>query len=224
MSELNGQSQTIGELMQEGSSGWGEIAKWAGYLVYLGGIIYVVAHNVNLFSGRMAADFQIWAYVSVFVLALNAIVLPIGIHKKFAPGGQREWALLCYALDILVAAANAVVDGLAVTNQSIVGLLDFYSVYVVTATPIFFGLIVWGVIWLLDPAQKRRDTMAKIRAATQMRLEQKIAERALANDVAEQAIDQAADQIVRNTARAVTGVYEKVPVGGNGKGPKAPNP
>ncbi len=222
-------TQTVGEILRRGGGGWFKLAKFFAYLIYCGGIVYVTAHNVNLFGGKMADDLKMWAYISVGVLTLNAIVLPIGIHDDFKPGGQREWALIAYGLDIIVAAANAVVDGLAVTNQSIVGILEFYNTYVVLAVPIFFGIVVWAVIWMLDPSQTERNDAAALEHATQERMRQRVMELAGSDEFTEAAIQEAARKKVQAMARSITGVYEpeKVTPSSNGNGKKgsaAPNP
>ena len=217
--EKNKMSKSIGEMMEsQDGNGWGKLAGILGYLIYLGGIVYATAHNLSLFPGTLPTDLKIWAYMSVLILALNAIALPLGIHNAFAQGGQREAALVFYGLDIVTAIANVIVDSMINRGSLQQGFEKFYFDYVVVAIPVVFGLIAWSVIWMLDPQKTLRDAISSARSASVKSLAEKI--KGAAQSVGNDSIDDAAEQIARAVAGQVAG--DGVHKATSGKGTKQP--
>lgn len=204
--------KTMGEQMEEGmSEGWTQIAMWGGYLLYLGGVAYVAVHNFNLFTNTniLPDALKIWGYGTAAILAVNALVLPALIHARFMPGGQKEWAMLIYVLDIVVAIGNAVVDSIFNRGGQLQGIEEFYFQYVVVATPVLFGIIAWAVIWMLDPSQKMRDAKAKAKAAALKTLQTRMIERAKSDLAIDDDLTAAADELNRGITREVVGIEKK---------------
>lgn len=210
------ESKTIGELMRDDSSGWGTVARLGGYLIYAGAVIYITAHNLSLFPTTLPNDLRVWAYVSVAILALNAVVLPIGIHTVFTPGGQREWATLFYIGDIVAGSANVVIDSMLNRGALPQGFEKFYYDYVVVIVPIVFGVVCWAVIWLADPEKRLRDAIAATRAASIRALTERLKDEMHKDNASDEVVRQAAAQIGRDVVRQVTGRAVDDVVRGNG--------
>lgn len=200
--------KTMGDHMGDSEhNGWVGIAQAGGFVLYAGGIAYVTMHNFNLFTntGILPDELKVGGYATAAILMLNAIALPILIHFKFAPGGQREFAFLVYGADILAMIANAVVDSIFNRGGQLVGIEGFYFQYVVVATPILFGVVPWAIIWMLSPAQRRRNRLMRAQAAAEKVLDQRVIEHAKSNA----GIDSDLDDLALEEAQAVVGAVAR---------------
>jgi hypothetical protein len=131
-------------------NGWSSVTSALAFIIYSGGVLFVVAHNLSLFPNTLPDQLKIWAYLSVAIIALNAFVLPARVHQRRQTNQTYAWSLIFYILDILAGIANVIVDTMVNRGTAPQGIEQFYYDYVVVAVPVVFGVIVWAVLWMLE--------------------------------------------------------------------------
>lgn len=179
------------------------IALILGMVVYGAGLVYTGMHNWQLFSQGLDEQLRMWALVGVLGLEFNAVALPLALHWWMHSGLQRAFGLFFYALDLGLLMFNVVADFALRAGGPIPGWLDAY-LFIAPATPVI-ALVMWAVLWLLDPEQQERAMIEQLRSASRLSLAQRIGKAAAAADIDEM-VQSAADEMARNVVGDVMGV------------------
>lgn len=189
------ESGNLGTMMKNAqAAGLRWLAGLLTVIVYLGGIVFAEVHNWTLLAKTMDSNLIVLAGVGVVAMGLMAIALPLLIHYNTEPGPHRLTALGLYGLDLAIMAINTVIDANMHTGAPLTDALKAWMYWVVPVVPLImvFGV---GVLWLLSPDQRERDTWASIQAATARTLQQKVMAKASGEEVDER-IDAAADVLL----------------------------
>ena len=175
------------------------LAVGLGIVAYFGGLVYAGVRSYDLFSRTLPAELLPLAVLGILALELPAVGLPLAIHYWTAPGAQRMAAQAFYVADLLLIAANAILDSAHNAGDIVPGFMAAYGVYAVPALPIFV-MVTWAALWALDPASREADMRAAVQAATFDAMLAQIVEEAKAVDIADDVRAAAAER-----ARAIVG-------------------
>jgi hypothetical protein len=175
------------------------LAVGVGIVAYFGGLLYAGVRSYDLFARTLPAELLPLAVIGILALELTAVGLPLAIHYWTAPGAQRMAAQAFYVADLLLIAANAILDSAHNAGDILPGFMAAYGVYAVPALPIFV-MVTWAALWALDPASREADMRAAVQAATFDAMLAQIVEEAKAVDIADDVRAAAAER-----ARAIVG-------------------
>lgn len=185
--------QTMGDIMASlDRSGWATLGKLILGVIYLAGVAYTGLHNWSLFSRTFPQDLQMLAWITLLVTEGAAIALPVVAHYMAAPGFQRLWAWILYALDFAFIAGNTILDGALNRGAELSEWMVTYS-YFVPAVPIII-LAGIAIYWAADPSHRLRDVIQEARAAS---IE------ALASRIRQAAMEDHVNDIIDHSARAL---------------------
>lgn len=132
-----------------------------GILAYMGAILYSGVRSWDLMVRTLPSDLLGFAVLGILVLELSALALPLALHYWTISGWHRTSAYVFYVADLILVAANAVLDSAHVSGAVLPGVMGVYSVWVVPAMPILVGAG-WAVLLALDPNIKRNDKMREM--------------------------------------------------------------
>lgn len=198
-------AQSVGNIMQEAKlATMKKLVMLAGIVVYIAGVVYAEVHGFSLLSKGVNPDFLIWAYLGMFALGVTALALPLALHVWTFDATQRITAFAFYAVDIALLGVNSFVDFETNTGQVLASWAQVYADFVLPATPVICA-VGWGLLFLLDPAQKLLQIQQTLKAAMQEALAQQIIEAAKGSDVTAE-VANAARVAVSNTAKDLFGI------------------
>ncbi len=175
------------------------LAVGLGLVAYFGGLLYAGVRSFDLFARTLPAELLPLAVIGILALELTAVGLPLAVHYWTAPGSQRMAALSFYVIDLVLIAANAILDSAHNAGDVLPGFMAAYGTYAVPALPIFV-MVCWATLWALDPASRERDMAETVRSATFDAMLSQIVEEAKAVDIADDVRAAAAER-----ARAIVG-------------------
>lgn len=130
-----------------------KVAKGLGWAVYGGVIVTAWAFSLALFTSAFPdnAFLRFISGLGVSLIALNAVALPIALHRYAVSGWHRGAAIAMYAADMLIMALNVLVSA-----GELIGFLPAwakgYEPYAYSS--IVVPLATWGLLWILDPYHK----------------------------------------------------------------------
>ena len=198
---MNG--NTPGDFMAESTQrNMKTMAMFIGVSVYLGAIVFAASHNFNLLTSGVSPNLVFWAYIGVVMVSLSAVGMPVAYHYWTAPGLHRIACGVFYFIDLAMLAFNTILDNALVSNLGVPPWLSMY-LGIAPATPLVVG-VMWSVLWILDPSNRRRDTLMSLRSATEESLARQIAEAARGGAASRQVISAAqgiASDFIGNTVR-----------------------
>lgn len=143
---------------------WARGVLFGGIIMYAGGILFGLFRNMQLFAPTFAGvDYAQVGYFAVILLACNAFVLPLFIHKR-ASGAQFVAAIIFYVVEMTVYVMNAAVEPRVgeIVNSREFGFMEWYYWNVAFVAPILI-MVFWGVLFLLDPESKMSRAIAEAR-------------------------------------------------------------
>lgn len=146
-----------------------------GIVAYIGAIAYSGVRSWDLMSRTLPTELLGFAVLGILVLELSALALPLALHYWTIDGWHRTSAYAFYVVDMILVAANAILDNAHFSGSILPGFMAWYSTWVVPAMPIMVGAG-WAVLLALDPHIQRQD---KLRAM-QAKFEDSIHEQTLA--------------------------------------------
>lgn len=144
-------------------------------IVYAAGLAYAGVRSYTLFSATIEAWLLPLAVLGIVALEISAIALPLAIHFWTFPGPQRLAAMGFYVLDLVLIAANAILDAAHHSGAEVSSLLIVYGLYIVPALPLLC-MAGWALLWMLDPTSRERDMRESVKAATHEALLSRIQE------------------------------------------------
>lgn len=198
-------THSVGDIMQEAKLAMMKrLVMLAGIVVYIAGVVYAEVHGFSLLSKGVNPEFLIWAYLGMIALGVSALALPVALHVWTFDATQRIAALAFYGVDIALLGINSFVDFETNTGQALASWAQVYADYILPATPVLCA-VGWGLLFLLDPAQKLLQIQQTLKAAMQEALAQQIIEAAKGNDVTEE-VKSAAKVAVTKTSRDLFGI------------------
>lgn len=143
-----------------------KIAVYLGILIYAVVLFYTGAHSWNLLVNAVTPETRWIAAIGFAAVELNAIALPLAL-KFWAHGGMhRGLTMAFYALDLIILYANSVINADMVRGGSLPAWGSSYLVNIAPATPLF-ALIVWSVLWTIDPEASGRDKIRRLKSHAQ---------------------------------------------------------
>ena len=176
---------SIGTSMQEGN---GKAIKTfvivLGIIVYVMMLLYSGVHNISLMLRGVDPQWQTVAIIGVIALEVSAAALPLALHFWTHDPMHRIAAFSFYGIDLLLIFMNVILDYSLTSGEPLVDWMTMYLTYGVPSTPIIAGLG-WSLLFLLDPSQKERAQIEKLRAATRNTFMTKVMEEANKADVSE---------------------------------------
>lgn len=185
--------QTMGDIMAAlDRSGWATLGKLILGVIYLAGVAYTGLHNWSLFKRTFPDSLETLVWITLVVTEGAAIALPIVAHYMAAPGFQRLWAWILYALDFAFIAGNTVLDGTLNRGAELSEWMVTYS-YFVPAVPVVL-LAGIAIYWAADPSHRLRDVLEQARVAS---IE------TLANRIRHAATEEGVNDIIEDSARAL---------------------
>lgn len=149
---------------QRSSDLWIKGVLIAGILMYAGGVLFGLFRNLQLFEPTFAGvEYAQIGYFAVALLAANAFVLPLFIHKR-ASGPQYYAALAFYAIEMLIYILNAAVEPRAaqIAQNTQMGFWEWYYWNVAFVAPIII-MAAWGVLFILDSESEMGRAIAEAR-------------------------------------------------------------
>lgn len=132
-------------------------------LIYTSAVIYGDIQFISVMaqtfpeSGIMRA----LALAGAIMTAASAIVIPIALHYWLSPGPQLIWGYIFWTIDLAALSLNSILAYSIATGTPDPWLQSWQLLS--PATPLFavFG---WGIIFMLDPSQKRRHADMELEA------------------------------------------------------------
>lgn len=204
----NTTSQSVGDIMQDAKlEVWKRLVMLAGVLVYIAGVVYAEVHGWTLLSNGVSPDMQIWAGLGMVALGITALALPLALHAWTFDATHRMAAIAFYVVDIALLGLNSFVDFSVNEGQVLAGWAQMYFQYILPATPVI-AAVGWGLLFLLDPAQKMLQIQQELKAAMQASLAQQIVEAAKSSAVAAE-VNEAARKAVSKVSKDLFGVALK---------------
>jgi len=170
-------------------------------IVYCAGLVYAGVRSYTLFAGTIDPSLLPLAVIGIVALEISGVALPLAIHFWTQPGAQRLTAYGFYFVDLVLIAANSVLDAAHHSDAVVADFLLAYSIYMLPALPLIC-MAGWSLIWLLDPSSRERDLRESVKAATQEALLaqiQKAVEQADVTQAVENAAHEAAIALVGET-------------------------
>lgn len=163
---------------KENQEYWLKISVGLGAVVYLMVLIFAASHNINLMTIGVTEGFRWLAFIGVAGLILNSIAFPLGLHFWAYERNHRMALILFYALDIALLAGNSWADWhlvqLLASGESLPVITNAYLDFIAPFTPLVV-LVVWAVLFVLDPRSRKRAEMARIKAHTEKQMALNIA-------------------------------------------------
>lgn len=145
---------------------WSKNVLIGGIIMYAGAVLFGLFRNLQLFQPTFAgSDYAQVGYFAVILLALNAFVLPMFIHKR-ASGAQFFAAIIFYVIEMLIYVMNAAVEPRAavIAKATEWGFWEWYYWNVAFVAPILV-MVAWGIIFLLDAESAMSRATAEARGA-----------------------------------------------------------
>ena len=143
---------------------WSKRVLIAGIVIYAGAVLFGFFRNLQLFAPTFAGvEYAQVGYFAVAILALNAFILPLFIHKR-ASGAQFWAAITFYVLEMIIYVMNASVEPRAamIAEGKADPFLTWYYWNVAFVAPIVV-MVAWGIIFLLDPESQMSRAIAEAR-------------------------------------------------------------
>lgn len=142
---------------------WAKKVLLGGVLMYAGAVLFGFFRNLQLFEPTFAGvSYAQIGYFAVMLLAGNAFILPLFIHKR-ASGNQFVAAIVFYVTEMAVYVLNAVLEPRVA--EVAVKEIPFWSWYywnVAFAAPVLI-MVGWGILFLLDPESKMSRALIEAR-------------------------------------------------------------
>lgn len=171
---MDNSQKMIDEFLAPDSRDWKKTVQNAGWVIYYLCILTFSAHQLNWTLSVMEGWFAIIGVIGGFGLTGNAIFLPRAIKEWTVETAHRSWAIFAYAVDI------ALMIGFVWTNTNLLRGVTTEAVaqYAYWIAPItgMVPVITWGVLWILDPAEREKHQWRKMeRKAHAIRLRSELA-------------------------------------------------
>lgn len=145
---------------------WSKGVLIGGIVMYIGGILFGLFRNIQLFEPTFAGvSYAQVGYFAVILLAGNAFMLPLFIHKR-ASGAQFIAAIAFYAIEMTIYVMNAAVEPRVqeIVKSTNWGFWEQYYWNVAFVAPILV-MVFWGVLFLLDAESQMSRAVAEARGA-----------------------------------------------------------
>lgn len=155
------------------------LALYLGGAVYVGVVLLFFAFYEQLMTGQFEGLLKTVARIGAFLVAANAIALPVALHYWTVSAWHKRAAIVFYGGDILIMALN-VLAASAIHGGNVPTWLETYSTY--APASIVFVLFGWAVLFMTDPGQRALVALSEAMTDAQVTIVRRTAEHAKSDE------------------------------------------
>lgn len=187
------------------------IALYLGGAVYVGVVLLFLAFYETLMTAQFDGLLKTVARVGAFLVAANAIALPVALHYWTVTKGHKLAAVVFYAGDILLMGMN-VLAASSLHSGSIPEWLQAYSQY--APASIVFVLFGWAILYMTDPGQRALISLNEAITDAQVTIVKRAAEHVRSDEGTQTIIEPFAGKLAARifNERSLTGTARAVEV------------
>lgn len=149
------------------------LALWLGGAVYVGVVLLFLAFYETLMTAQFDGLLKTVARIGAFLVAANAIALPVALHYWTVTKWHKIAAVIFYGGDILLMGLN-VLAASGLNTGNVPTWLQVYSEY--APASIVFVLFGWAILYMTDPGQRALISLSEAITDAQVTIVKRAAE------------------------------------------------
>lgn len=168
------------------------VALRMGGAVYVGVVLLFVSFYESLMGARFEGVLGVIARIGAFLVAGNALALPVALHFWTVTKAHKIAASIFYGCDIIIMAMNVIAS--ASTGDNIPPWVTSWQIY--SPASIIFVIAGWAVLFMIDPGQRALVDLMESFTMAQVAIVQGVLEHIKSEEGVETLIKPAAAKMV----------------------------
>jgi hypothetical protein len=187
------------------------LALWLGGAVYVGVVLLFLSFYETLMTGQFEGLLKTVARIGAFLVAANAIALPVALHYWTVSTWHKRAAVVFYGGDIVIMALN-VLAASSMTGGNAPTWLETYSTY--APASIVYVLFGWAALYMTDPGQRALISLSEAITDAQVTIVKRTAEHVRSDEGTQTIIEPFASKLAARifNERSLTGAARPLDV------------